>query len=173
MQVLIHLGQNPVTLNFKDFEGEVDCDQLTSIDHSNLYGEAVTISALLNHVGMLKAEAEKVFSIKKLECDTFEAELRQRIRRESTETAQKITEKGIEEVVDTDPGFKTKKKNVITAQYNLAIIDSLFWSVKSKDQKLNNLIKGVTPEELYNELIDGTINNIVIKKRRSITDECR
>lgn len=170
MQVVLHLGSKPITLNFKEFDGEIDVDQLTSIDHGNLYGEAVTISALLNHVGILKAEAERTHSLKKLEADTFEAALRQTLRKTATETAQKITEAGLTEMVEIDTGYKINKKNVITAEYNLGIVDSLFWSIKSKDQKLNNLIKGITPEELYQELIEGTINNILIKKHKSITE---
>jgi len=170
MKESIFLGSKLITLTFNDFEEEVDIDKMLSIDHGNLYGEAVTVSAFLNQVGILKAQAERSYSEKKLEAEVFEAELRQRIRKESTETAQKITEAGLNEMVSVDGGYKVKKKNVTTAKYNLDIVDSIFWSVKSKDQKLNNLIKGVTPIELYNELIEGTVNNILIKKHKSITD---
>ena len=170
MKIVIHLDGKPVTLNFSDFEDEVDVDKLTSIEHSNLYGEAVTISALLNHVGMLKAQQEKIFSEKKLELEVYEAEFKQTTRKSAVASGEKITENGVTEKLDSDPGVIIKRKNVISAQYNLGIIDSLFWAVKSKDQKLNNLIKGVTPTELYNELIDGTINGILIKKHKSITD---
>ena len=170
MQIAIHLGNKPVTLTFSDFEDEVDVDRLTSIDHSNLYGESVTISALLNHVGMLKAQQEKYYAEKKLELDVYEAEFKQTTRKSAVAAGEKITENGVTEKLDSDPGVIIKRKNVINANYNLGIIDSLFWSVKSKDQKLNNLIKGVTPEELYNELIDGSINGILIKKHKSITD---
>ena len=56
------------------------------------------------------------------------------------------------------------KKQVIAAKRDLDFIDSLYWAIQSKDKKLSVLTKGVTPEELYNEIIEGTINNIVIKK---------
>jgi len=170
MQIIIHLDNKPVTLNFKDFDDELDIDQLMKIDHSNLYGEAVTISALLNHVGILKAQQERVYAEKKLESDIYEAELKQSIRKSAVASGEKITENGVSEKIDSDPGIVIKRKNVINAKYNLEVLDSLFWSVKSKDQKLNNLIKGVTPAELYNELVEGTINNILIKKHKSVTD---
>lgn len=168
MKVVIHLGDKPVTLKFKDFDDEVDVDQLTSIDPSNLYGEAVTVPALLNHVGILKAEAEKIYSLKKMELEVFEADLRQRVRKEAVATAEKLTESGLNEKIETDGGYQIKKKNVVTAKYNLDITDSLFWSISAKDKKLNNLIKGVTPAELYEELQEGVINNILIKKNKSI-----
>lgn len=170
MRETIFLGGKPVTLTFNDFEDIVDVDKLLTVEYSNLYGEAVTLPALMNQVGILKSQAENALTAKKLELEIFEAELRQRLRKEAAETSQKITEAGLNEMVSIDGGYKVTKKNVATAQYNFSIVESLWWAVKSKDQKLNNLVKGVTPEELYRELIDGTINNILIKKRKSITD---
>jgi len=40
----------------------------------------------------------------------------------------------------------------------------LYWSIQSKDRKLNNLVPKVTPEEFYNDLVEGTINTFTIKK---------
>lgn len=170
MQIVIHLGTKPLTLNFREFDEEIDVDQLTHVNYGNIYGEAVTVPALLNHVGMLKAQAEKILAEKKLALDVQEAELKQSLRKSAVAAGDKMTENGLSEKIDSDSGIVVQRKNVIGATYNLAVIDSMYWSVKSKDQKLNNLIKGVSPEELYNELVDGTINNIVIKKQRSITD---
>ena len=83
MDIVVHLGNKPVKLTTRDFDDEVDVDQLTSIDHSNLYGEAVTVPALMNKVGILKTEAERYLSEKKLELEVFEAELRQSIRKDA------------------------------------------------------------------------------------------
>jgi hypothetical protein len=170
MQTVIFLEGKPVTLNFRGFEDQIDVDQLLEIDHSNLYGEAVTIAALYNHIGILKAEVEKVFAIKKMELETSDSELKQALRKTAAETAQKITEAGLQEMVEIEKIHKLKKKALIDAQFNVSIIDSMFWSVSAKNKKLDNLIKAVTPLELYQELQDGVINNILIKKRRSITD---
>jgi hypothetical protein len=170
MKTVIHLDGRPVQLETRNFQEEVDVDQLLSIDHSNLYGEAVTISALLNHTGILKAEAERALSEKKLELEVFESTLRQSIRKDAVAKADKLTEAGLNELVSMDGGYQIKKKNVATSQYNLGIVDSIFWAVQSKDRKLNNLIKGVTPQELFDELVEGVVNNIVIKKRKSIVE---
>ena len=69
MEITTHFGTTPVTLVTNGFEERVDIDQLTSINYENLYGEAVTISALLNKVGMLRADAECTMNEKKLERD--------------------------------------------------------------------------------------------------------
>lgn len=164
MELVIHLGDKPVLLKFKEFEDEVDVDKLTSIDYSNLYGEAVTCSALLNQIGLLKAEAEKTYAENKLEFDIYEAEIRKKIRKEYSSNGLKLTEKNLDEEVTLDKGWRVMKKNVIAAKRDLDFIDSLYWAIQSKDKKLSVLTKGVTPEELYNEIVEGTINNIVIKK---------
>lgn len=167
MNLIIHLGDNPVSLKFREFEEEVDVDTLTSINYSNLYGEAVSVSALLNQIGLLKAEAEKTYSVKKLEFDIYEAELRRNIRKDYSKNSLKLTEKNLDEEVTLDKAWQISKKSVISAKRDMDFIDALYWSVQSKDKKLSVLVKGVTHEELYNELVDGVINNIVIKKVKS------
>lgn len=171
MKVVMHLGDKPVVLVFKDFDDEVDVDQLTSIDHSNLYGEAVTVPALMNHVGILKASAEKIHSEKKMELEIFEAKLRQITRKDAVVSGEKLTEASLNEKVEEDKVLQDKRRQLINAKYNFDITDSLFWSISAKDKKLNNLIKGVTPQELYQELQEGVINNILIKKHKSITEK--
>jgi len=165
---VVHLGGRPVSLSYRDFEDDVDVDRLTSIDYSNLYGEAVTCPALLNQVGILKAEAEAELSLKKLDMESKEAALRQKLRNEAAETAQKMTESSLDEKIATDAGMKILKKNYIVAKKDIEIVDSLYWAIKSKDTKLNNLISAVTPSELFDELQEGVINNILLKKHKSI-----
>ena len=171
MKTILHLGDNPISLTFKGFDEEVDVDNLLRIDYSNIYGEATTVSALMNQMGMLKAQCEYSYSKKKLECDVYESERRKTIRGEFTNNGQKLTEKQLDEEIILDKPYQIKKKSVFESKKDLDICDSLFWAVSSKDKKLNNLVRGVTPQELFDELIEGTVNNIVIKKHKSILDK--
>jgi len=174
MKTVVHLGDKPVTLAMSDFDDEIDVDQLLSIDYSNLYGEAVTVSALLNKIGVMLAESEYQVKNEKFEFDIYEAEVRKKFRRSSAINSGKfedpdgdfikLTESSLDEAVKRDPAWKIKKKNVIGAERNFSFIDKLYWACQSKDKKLNNLIRGVSPEELYEELVEGKINSIVIKK---------
>jgi predicted transcriptional regulator len=168
MKTVVHLDGNPVVLKFKGFEDEVDVDELLKIDYSNLYGEAVTIAPLFNHVGILKASSEKKVNERKMELEVFESELDKRLRDEAAATSQKITEKSIEKSIVADKGYQIKRKNYINALYEDAIIDAMLKATSSKDKKLNNLVRGVSPKELFDELMEGTINNILIKKSKSI-----
>ena len=83
MEILVHFNDVPVTLVTNGFEDTVDIDKLTSIEYSNLYGEAVTVSALLNKVGLLRAEAEKKVAECKLEKEVYEAQTKKEWRREA------------------------------------------------------------------------------------------
>lgn len=176
---IIHLDGRPIVIKMSDFEDTIDADELTRINYENIYGDAVTVSALLNKVGVLKAYAESVHSQKALEVEFESSRLRKQFRREAIENDNhinidgvriKFTEKSLEDAVNLDKGLQIMRKNVVKAKENLGKIDSLYWGVQSKDKKLNNLISGVTEEELWNSLVEGKVNGLLIKKRKSIVE---
>lgn len=173
MELLVHFNETPVTLVTNGFEDRIDIDQLTSIDYSNLYGEAVTISALLNKVGMLRADAECKMNEKKLERDVCEAELKKQWRSEANRNQGKflieddeikLSEKALDEALLLDEDYQNLCIEYINAQKNFGILDALQWAIQDKSKKLNNLLKPVTPSEFLNELIEGKINTFLIKK---------
>lgn len=185
MESLIMIDGKPVTLTMSDFDEEIDADSLVRVNYENLAGDAITVSALLNKVGNVVAQAEESFSLKKLEFEIYEANLKKGWRREAIENAGKfipvknkegngdsikLTEKSIEEAVYLDATWQIKKKNSIKAQSNLSKIQALYWGVQSKDKKLNNLMSGLSEKELWTEIVEDSINTILIKKRKSITE---
>jgi len=173
-KIVIHIGEKPLVLLFNGFNDEVNLDELTKIEHANLYGEAVTISALLAKVGMMRAEAEKHMNIMKLKHEIYEASARKQHRSFAVKNGGKValadgeliklTEGGLDDIIKTDEFWQSTKQDYIEATRQYEYIDALFWAVNSKDKKLNNVIKAVTPEELYTELIEGVINGMAIKK---------
>ena len=183
-KVLVHLTNSILTLSFEMMEGDVDVDDLTKIHYENLFGELVTVSALLNKIGLIKAEAEEIHSLKKLELEIYKAETNKRLRREIVENGGKIriveksqgtivsdvlikgTEDAIENAIILDEGYQIKKKNEIKAFKDFSYIDSLYWAIQSKDKKLNNLMREVTPEDFEKEIVEGVINGILIKRHK-------
>jgi hypothetical protein len=173
MEILVHFNDVPVTLVTNGFEETVDIDKLTSIDYSNLYGEAVTVSALLNKVGLLRAEAERAVSEKKLEKEVYEADMKKGWRREANRNGGKFTiedeeiklsEKALDEALLLDEDYQKLCLEYIEAQKNFSVLDALQWSVQDKSKKLNNLLKPVTPQEFLSELVEGKVNSFFIKK---------
>lgn len=174
MKKLIQLGEKSIVLISKDVDEMIDMDDLTKIDYTNVYGEIVTCSVLLNKIGLLRAEAESTYNDKKLQVNIFEAKLRRSIRREAIlnngrvnvedEGMIKLTEACIDDIVLADIKLQAMKKDLIESKKDWDFIESLFWSIKSKDSKLNALVPRVTPQEFFDELIEGKINTITIKK---------
>ncbi len=175
-ELFIDLKSKTIRLMFEDFENEIDVDSLTTIHYENLYGEAITISALLNKVGLMKAELEELYEDGKITLSIFEAKLRNNLRREAANNAGKVqpdkakdvwiklTEKAIDDLVILDGGWQVKKKNVSKRKKDLGFMDALYWAVQSKDKKLNNMLPQLTPQEFAKEIVEGKINGIVIKK---------
>jgi hypothetical protein len=171
MRTILHLGDRPITLEFRSFEDEVDVDDLLKIHYDNIFSDAITIPALQNQIGLLRAEVEQNYNKTKFECEIYEAERRKEIRSEYSKNELKLTEKQLDEEIILDKPFQIKKKSVFNAKKNFDFVDSLFWACSSKSKKLDNLVKGVTPEELANEIIECTINNIIIRKPKGLGEK--
>lgn len=173
MELLVHFGNAPVKLITNGFEETLDIDRLTAINYENLYGEAVTISALLNKIGMLRADAEREMSEKKLVRDVLEATLKKGWRREANVNRGrftvggediKLSEKALDEALLLNEEYQERSLDYIDAQKNFSVLDSLLWAVQDKSRKLNNLLKPVTPQEFLNDLVEGEVNTYFIKK---------
>lgn len=173
MIIKVHFNNVPVELETNGFDGKVDIDKLTAIDYSNLFGEAVTVSALLNKIGLLRAEAEKAVSDKKLEKDVYEADLKRGYRRQAQKNGGKfyidddevkLSEKALDEAILLDEDYQQLSCELIEAQKNFAVLDTLQWAVQDKSKKLNNLLRPVTPSEFLQELIEGEVNSFFIRK---------
>lgn len=178
MRHVLYLGTKPVVLIYNEFEEDINVSEITRIDYSNLFGEAVTISSLLNSIAQLRSQAEEEYERKKLNRHILEADLDKRWRREANRnegkfsiteedgsiTTLKLTEKALESCIITDKGYQTAKNNEISAKRDFAYLEALYWAVQDKSKKLDNMLPKVTPHEFYDELIEGTVNGIFIKK---------
>ena len=173
MNTLIHIGGKPVILVSQDVNKEIDIDELCRIDHSNLYGEIVTAPALLNKVGIWRAEAEALVAKSKLKYESYGAGLKRRWRVEANNSkgkftigdeTVKLTEASLEEALLTDETYLRYKEEYIENQRIFEVIDSWFWAISDKSKKLSSIIKPTTPEEFYNELIEKKVNTFLIRK---------
>ena len=174
----VHLKDRVIELVYSSLDNTIDVDTLTSIDYLNLYGESITMPSLINKIGLYRAEAESALNVSVIELDIFDAELRNKYRRESAENAGKVlivkkpeqwlklTEKALDELITLDLGWQVKKKNVSKRTKDLGFIESLFWACKAKDQKLNHLLPANVPEDFEKDIVEGRINGMMIKKHK-------
>jgi len=175
--VTINLGGKTISLQFTEFDSEVDVDDLTQIHYSNLIGEILTIPVLLNKVGLLKAEMENSLREATLELDIYEAKHSELYRKQlsisdhdskGNARIKKPTQAEVEHAVLLDKGYQNEKKRHIRIQKESDYISALYRAISSKDQKINKISEKLRPEEFENELVEGVVNTIMIKKHEKL-----
>lgn len=177
MEYKINVGGQEITLYHDNMDSSINVDDLTKIDVGNIYGDAVTISAAVNRIGLIKAEVEALVGETKLEYKIYEGQFKAKLRKQAANSAGfytirignddvkiKATEKALETCFETDEKWIELKKAFITAEKNFNSLSSLYWACQDKSRKLNTLVNGVTPSEFVSEMIEGKINGILIKK---------
>ena len=177
MEYKINVGGQEITLYHDNMDSSINVDDLTKIDVGNIYGDAVTISAAVNRIGLIKAEVEALVGETKLEYKIYEGQFKAKLRKQAANNAGfytirignddvkiKATEKALETCFETDDKWIELKKAFITAEKNFNSLSSLYWACQDKSRKLNTLVNGVTPSEFVSEMIEGKINGILIQK---------
>tara|TARA_R110001606_G_scaffold399171_1_gene581283 strand:- start:10932 stop:11465 length:534 start_codon:yes stop_codon:yes gene_type:complete len=177
MQYTIHVGDTPIILEHDNLDSTINVDDLTIIDATNIFGEAVTISAAVNRIGLLKSEVEAKMATAKLEYKIYEGTFKSKKRKEAVDNAGfytlrvdnddvrvKLSETSLSSAFETDPKWIELKKEFILAEKNFNAISSLYWACQDKSRKLNGLVNGTTPEEFLEGIIEGKINGILVKK---------
>lgn len=177
MKYTIHIGNKPIILEHGNLDGIINVDDLTTINTSNIYGEAVTISAAVNRIGLLKAEVEGLMAETKLEYKIYEGKFKAKLRKQAVNNSGfytmrvdnedvkvKLTEKSLDTSFEIDEGWIKLKRKFIKAEKNFNALSSLYWACQDKSRKLNGLISGTTPKEFVAGMIEGKINGILIKK---------
>lgn len=177
MRYTIHVGDKPIILEHGDFDSTINVDDLTIIDTSNIFGEAVTISAAANRIGLIKAEVEAIMALAKLGYKIYEGKFKANLRKQAAEDGGyyklrvddvdvkvKLTEKALDTCFETDDEWKEKKEAFIEAEKNWNSLGALYWATQDKSRKLNGLIVGTTPADFVDQMIEGKINGILIKK---------
>lgn len=178
MKMTIHVNGKPIVLEHDNMDSSINVDDLTTIDTSNLFGEAVTISAATNRIGILKAEVEGVMAEAKLEEKIYIGKFISNLRKQASQNGGKykmqvgketievkLTEKALETSFHTDSKWQELKNKYITAEKNFNALSSLYWSIQDKSRKLNSLVNGTTPEEFLSGIIEGKINGILVTKK--------
>lgn len=184
MEYKIQVGNKNITLEHGDLESTLNVDDLTTIDTSNIFGEAVTISAAINRIGLIKADAEALLSAIKLKTRIFESDFRLAKRKEAEDNSGKFklpckdndgnddevevkaTEKALETCFELDLEWRKLKAEYVKCEKKLGYVSSLYWSMQDKARKLNGLVSDTVPEDFVSQLVEGIVNGVLIKKKK-------
>lgn len=164
---IIELRNRVISLKWQPFDAEVDMDDLTIIHYDNLVGEVLTIATLMNKVGTLKADAENALNTTKLSHKMLEARKANHYRKTLVSIVNERTKlPTVDQVADAvilDEEVSASKRNYYDMVRQAEIVDSLYWSVKAKEKKLDNITMSIVPEDFENKLVEGSINSVMIK----------
>lgn len=163
-----------ITLHFEFLDLDIDINEITQIDYSNLYGELVSVSTLLNKVGIIRAEAESHMDTAKMEKTIKYAQLDSNYRKSlrykhinsrKEEVWKSPNDSAVEAAVNSDKEYINHCKRFIRMKKEYGFIDALFWGVKSKEKKLDKIGESMslTPEEFQNNITEGVVNGMHIK----------
>ncbi len=181
--VTIELGKDKLAvLTLTPFDTDIDVDDLTIIHHHNIIGEILTCPVLLNRIGNLLAEVEALLAHAKIDFEIFFAQKEEHFRKEMTNTyinsrgtnkVEPPTNTAVEMAIIRTLDWKVKKKHIITLQKNRDIVNSWYWAIKDKSDKVNKISDKLRPEEFEKEILEGTINGIQIKVQEKSVKSAR
>jgi hypothetical protein len=77
------------------------------------------------------------------------------------------TKDEVDDALIRDKRYKVKRDNLNRVLKEADIIDSLYWSAKSKDKKLDTMSAKLKPEDFEKEILEGTINSVLIRSHKN------
>lgn len=169
---VIQVGETTYKLLFDDFDEDMDIDSLLKIDYSNIIGELVTFPVIVNRFGILLAEAESKVSESKLNLEVFEAKTKERLRNELAEAngGKNPTVEALNNALLMNKAYQSLRKQFIEVQKTRDYVNSIFWSAKDKTSKIEKLSLTVQNGDIPDSVIEGRVNNVLIKKTKKIID---
>lgn len=169
---VIQVGETTYKLLFDDFDEDMDIDSLLKIDYSNIIGELVTFPVIVNRFGILLAEAESKVSESKLNLEVFEAKTKERLRNELAEAngGKNPTVEALNNALLMNKSYQALRRQFIEIQKTRDYVNSIFWSAKDKTSKIEKLSLTVQNGDIPDSVIEGRVNNVLIKKTKKIID---
>ena len=169
---VIQVGETTYKLLFDDFDEDMDIDSLLKIDYSNIIGELVTFPVIVNRFGILLAEAESKVSESKLNLEVFEAKTKERLRNELAEAngGKNPTVEALNNALLMNKAYQSLRRQFIEIQKTRDYVNSIFWSAKDKTSKIEKLSLTVQKGDIPDSVIEGRVNNVLIKKTKKIID---
>ena len=174
-RVTVELGEGRIVVLTLSPFSEIDTDDITKIHYHNLMGEILTCPVLLNRMGNLLAEADNILAEAKLDLEIYYAQKEEELRKEHTSSytnsrSRVVIEKPgsteVEQMIYRTPEYKVKKKYVLKLQKQRDIINSLYWAVKDKSDKVSRISEKLRPDDFEKDIAEETINGILIQTKK-------
>jgi hypothetical protein len=121
-------------------QDEVDINRIVKIDFSNIPAELVTIPVLLAQFSIYLSELNEKVNLAKMNMEIAEAELSVEFREaHKEETGKDLSNEKTKDKIMTSAKYKLQRRLYFKAMKDQEIMNGVYWSLKSKDDKLSRL----------------------------------
>lgn len=159
--VLLSLGDGK-SLKAKFIEPEdIDLDKLTYVDIANLPAEIVTMPIAMTKFGLIMNQANHIYNVAKMNLGTYEARKRNDIRanwpdyRPDKSVARTID--SVDDALKLDKGYQKMRKNMYEKLKQKEYMESIYWALKSKDDKVNKLASSMGMQS--GDILEAVVNS--------------
>lgn len=149
----------------KELPDEINIDRLTQIDYSNLSAELATLPTLMYKLGVLLAEMENEVRLTELKLRKVKAQLADEAREEipKNRNGKPATNDQVTEYYRQSPTYDILNRKVSKDMMRRDIINSAYWSMKSKQEIVSNLCRVLDIQQFQEQMITakGKTYNLV------------
>lgn len=149
-----------IKLTFNELPDEILVDRILFTDYSNIAAEIATLPVLLNKIGMMLAECEQSQRMAELKLKRWKSQRREAGRVEYIKKKGKFTIDQVDDYVRADPQYVVLNTAWIRAQKQRDDMNTLFWSLKGKQNTLENLSKSISVGDFETGLVKSSMKNI-------------
>lgn len=153
---------NILNIKFKGLPETFDVDRIVRIDYNNLEAEIITTPLVMNSVGFILAECANEVRLAELELKKSKAKMAEDAREEikNEKNGKPATNDEVTEYIRRQVKYDILNRKVSSAMKKNDIINSIYWSIKAKQEILQNVSKSLNFGDFQDSLINMTIREI-------------
>lgn len=166
-KIVISVGDQLIKFSLKEFDEEINIDDVLKIDYSNLVGEVLTCAVVLNRFGILLSEVENKVKMSKLNLEIYIAKKKEQLRlsnkkKDSKGNLKDLTISELDDLITTDKVFIVKKQKIFDLEKQEKYVNSIYWSLKDKAEKLSKLSFDVNLDNIDEATIERSVSKFMI-----------
>ena len=174
-KIILEIGNKIYSIDPVEFSGDINVEELLQVDYNNIMGDIITFPVVFNRIANIKAEIDSLLREVEFDFDVYESQLteeyrislcREEINSRSTKMIWPTGDQ-IKNTIRQLKIYKVKMYEVIKVKKQTKIIDGLYWSAKMKGKMLETISNKIQPEEFEHKLIEGRINDVMIKTHKN------
>lgn len=145
---------------------EIDLSRLIFIDYMNLSAEIATFGIVFAGIGFEVADLKKEVSIAELNLKIYKSTTKKNVREEYAAVKKRLNMDEVDDLTRITSEYKVRNIQHINAKHRLDSIESLYWSMRSKDEKLMKLAMSISTQDFKNDLMNTSVKEINYVKLR-------